>query len=552
MKFSTGRVPGSGRSTLHAIFLAMLVCRPTQAEDAEVDSGPGSRVPWSFLSDPTLGGRLHTTYRVTYTSRIHDFKGYDYPFPPSDRSVGQVDQDQARLLRERHEDITDQDLDQYLAFRLDQIPVLEGSSKALNSVGGGASLRYFKDLDGSPSGEESYGGFDRYDGRQVIQLQSLNARLEALNRHLDLVVGRQYGREAEWLHYDGGTATIRGIQILGRDTEVSGFAGSRVYFYSHSDSPWSGLGPRGGDGIYGGHIQTSISDSTRFRLSDVYYADNSLEAELRHEFTVQNRISVLYRQINEDPHSVLLDLAWEWLEKKISLYFSYLGKVGRNADDFNFDYTQSVRKKSHDGGDLHLNLGDIQPYDEGTLELRKGLGAWLGFFGGGTLHRLRERDRMDNYNTDWQEVWLGLDLNEPLWKGLTARATVRYVHTELPRQQLRLNVADVVDNGVPDFRLSDVRGTGEPSFLGVEAIVEQDFFRKLVVGSTTIFRSYDTQNSFAEFEALTAASLGGHVRWKVTSWSQLLLSYSYDTDYRFVNPDLRALHTVRLQCQSRW
>ena len=535
-----------------ALLALLCLARPIRSQDEEHDSGGGSTPADSIWSDPTFGGRLHTTYRATFTGRIYDFKGYDIPFRASTASAGQADQEQARQLRERHKDTSDQDLDQYVAFRLDQIPVLEESSKALSSVGGDASFRYFKDLDGSPAGEESHGGFDRYDGRQAFQLQTLSARFEALNRHLDLVVGRQYGREAEWLHYDGGTATLRGIQILGRETELTAFAGSRVFFYSRSESPWSGLGPRGGEGIYGGHWKTWVSDSTRLRISDVYYADNSLEAELRQELTTSNWVSVLYRQINEDPCSVSADLAWEWPEPRVSLYFSYLGKLGRNADDFNFDFTQSERRRSHDARDFYFNIGDIEPYDEGTLELRKGLGEHFGVLGGGTIHRLRERDRNDNYNTDWQEAWLGLDSNDAPWKGLSARGTVRYVHTVLPRRRIRLNIEDVVENGVPDLRPEDVRGTGEPSFLGVEALVEQDFFRKVAVGSTAIFRAYDTRSNFAELENLTAASLSGHVRWKVTWWSQLLLSYSYDTDYRFVNPDLDSVHTVRLQCLLRW
>jgi len=504
----------------------------------------------ALLADPLVGGRLHVTYRASYTARVYDFKGYDQAFSVSNPGSRQADREQELLVRERHRDISDQDLDQYAAIQLEQLPVLEGSSKWLQSAGGEASFRFFKDLDGSPAGEEAHGGFDRYDHREAFHLQTLNVRLEALTKHLDLVLGRQYGREAQWLHFDGATATLRGVQVFGRETEISAFGGSRVYFYSHSSSTWSGLAPRGEE-MLGGHVKSWITDSTRLRLSDVHYADNSFEAELRQDFDAGDWASLLYRQVNEDPHSVLLDLAWEWLERDVTLYVSYIGKLGRNADDFNFDYTQSVRRKSHENRDIYFNIGDIEPYDEGTLELRKGFGRW-GAFCGGTVHRLRERDLEDNYNTDWQEAWVGLDANDLLWRGLSGRSTVRYVHTDLPRRRIRIDPEVVAENGVPDFLPEDAVGAGEPSYLGVEALLEQDFQRKVAVGATAVFRAYDYRNNFAEIEGLTAASLAGHVRWRATHWSQLFLSYAYDTDYRFINPDLEALHTVRVQWLLKW
>ena len=527
-----------------------------EPEGSEESSGeepepPPSGGASSFWSDPTLGGKLHLTYRILYTARIYQFHSYEQPFPVTTQSSSAIDDEQADAIRERHKDISDQELDQYFSLHLEQLPVLEGRSKVIQSAGGEASFRYFKDIDGSPAGEEAHGFFDRYDGRQAFQLATLNTRVEALDRHLELIAGRQYGREAEWLHFDGGTATLRGLEVFGQETELTGFAGSRVYFYSRSESPWSGLAPQG-EGIYGGHWKTWLFESTRLRVSDVYYIDNSLEMEARHDFSPEAWASLVYRMVNEDPHSVLLEGAWDWLQHTFALYFFYVGKLGTNADDFNFDYTQSSRKKSFANRDIYFNIGDIAPYDELTLELRKGIWTWLGVYGGGTVHRLRQRSAEDNYNTDWQEAWLGVDATDPLWKGLTGRALVRYVHTDLPRRQFRLNVDDTLNNGVPDFQAEDATGTGEPSYLGVEALIEQDFQRKVAVGATAVLRAYNQQSNFAELDGLTASSLGAYVRWRTTAWTQLYLSYAYDTDYRYFNPDLDALHTLRLQFQVKF
>ena len=51
---------------------------------------------------------------------------------------------------------------------------------------------------------------------------------------------------------------------------------------------------------------------------------------------------------------------------------------------------------------------------------------------------------------------------------------------------------------------------------------------------------------------MDATSVGVYARWRATSRAQWYLSYSYDRDYEFVNPDLEALHTIRVQFQYRW
>jgi hypothetical protein len=283
----------------------------------------------------------------------------------------------------------------------------------------------------------------------------------------------------------------------------------------------------------------------------VYYIDNSFEAEARQELGDLGWLSLLYRMVNEDPHSVSLESSLEWPRQEVTFYGLYIGKLGEGADDFNFDYTQSSRRRSDLDKDRYFNIGDIQPYDELQLEVRKGFQRKYGLFAGASLHRLRPRDKEDNYNTDWQEVWAGADVTDPWWRGLTGRGTVRYVHTSLPRKRLRLDPDEILANDIPDFLEEDVTGDGEPSHLGIELLVEQDFLRKLTVGSTLVLRAYDYESNFAELDNLTAATVGGHLRWWATDVTQILLSYSYDTDYRFINPDLDAVHTVRLQLVLR-
>src|SRR5688572_20534694 len=104
-------------------------------------------------SDPRLGGKLHFTLRQDYVVKIHEFKDYEFPFPDS---VTEDDLEQARQLERRRENNkADQDLATYFSLRLDDLHDPEESSGLIGAAGGEVSLRYAKDIDGSPQGEES-------------------------------------------------------------------------------------------------------------------------------------------------------------------------------------------------------------------------------------------------------------------------------------------------------------------------------------------------------------------------------------------------------------
>jgi hypothetical protein len=510
----------------------------TAGEENAAEKGEGRSFFDSFRADPTLGGKVHFTYRLRYLARFNDFKSYELPFPPTADEEEQIDE-----MKDRRKDTTDQDLEQYLSLRVEDAYRAEEPG-FLTSLGGEAAFRWFKDIDASKKGDEHYGFQDAGGDREEFQIQTLFARVRTFDSHLELLLGRQFGYEAEWLHFDGGTGIFRGLSVLDREVELAAYGGSRVTYFPGSSSAH--------DGIAGGHIKAWLFPDTRLKLSDIHYIDNTFEAELRHDFTRAIWAAATYRMVNEDPHSVLAQGWFEIPEREWTIILDYVGKLGRNADDFNFDYTQSARRSQDSDKDRHFNIGDLEPYDEVSLEARKGFRRWIGVSAGGVLHRLRERDREDNYNTDWQEAWAGVDLTDPFWAGLTGRLTLRYIHTDLPRRTVRLPLDEVLSNGLPDFQPEDVTGDGEPSSLGLEFLLEQDFERVFAVGLTSAFRAYDYRSNYLLLDDLRAASVGGYVRWKATPRTEWLLGYSYDTDYRFINPDLDAVHTVRAQFLLRW
>ncbi len=489
-----------------------------------------------LIEDPTLDGKIRFFYSATYRGRFHEFGDFDYPFPDT---VTPDDIVWARELRRRRDDWDDHDFDQYFSLGWTEFLTPDEDSW-WQTVDLEASGRYFKDLDGSPSGEATLGTYDALSGNDALQLHSLNARAEFFERHLEVRAGRQHAREAEWIHFDGAHARFRGLTIFGKEVELSAFGGSRVRFFRRASSEHVGIG--------GAAVRVWPWEGGRIRLSDVYFHDNSLELEFLQRHSL-GYTSLTYRQINEDPQSVWLDNHFDIASTGMKIDVRYRGKLGSGADDYDYDYTRSRRRNAT--GTAYLWFGDLAPYDEITVELHQSFLEYWGVFLGGTVHQLRDRDSRDEWNTDWQEAWGGIDVNHAPWKGFTGRATVRYMHTDLRRRLLRNDVATVLANATPDFQPQDITGDGEPDFLGLELLFEQDFARVVSAGVIVVFRGYDYQSNFAVLEDFTATSTSVYARWRATKRTSWSLTYSYDRDFEKIYPDLEAVHSVRIQFTYR-
>jgi len=487
--------------------------------------------------DPTLDGRISFYYSAIYRGRFHQFDDVEFPFP---NAVTPDDQQWARELRRRRDDQDDHDLDQYFSLSWRELLAPESDSW-WQKVDVEASGRYFKDLDGSPAGEETLDTFDALSGNDQLRVTTLHATGEVFDRHLEVRAGRQHVRDAEWVHFDGAQLRFRGLTVFDREVELSAFGGARVRYFRRASSEHVGVG--------GATIRMWPWEGASVRLSDVWFVDNSLEAELRQRFEI-GYAAITYRQINEDPQSVWVDLHIDWDEVDLSCDLGYRGKLGAGADDFDFDFTRSRRRDP--SGTEYLWFGDLAPYDEASLDLRQGFLEHWGAFLGGTVHQLRERKQRDEWSTDWQEAWAGVDVSHAPWRGFTGRATVRYLHTDLRRRIFRLDAGTAIGNGTPDFQAEDITGDGEPDFLGLELLAEQDFARVIAAGVVVVVRGYDYQSNYAFLEDLTASSASIYVRWNATARTQWRLSYAYDRDFQHIAPDLEALHTVRVQFTYRF
>lgn len=500
----------------------------SRASPADTGTEDGSDIWRQALDDPSLDGRLRLTYRLDYRATFFRSRGLRFPFAGD---VTDLDRQVARELRELHDDNDDQDLDQYLALGTRDLFLPRGHAGLVQGLDTELSLRFFRDVGGTPPRGQDVSVFNSRSDGSAFQLRTLNARLEVLERHLEITAGRQLIESAEWVHIDGGRIAFRGLRILDRAVELEAFAGSRVTFYTSVSRR----------AVWGGTVRIFPTRDTQIELSDVQYIDNSFRAELFHRLVPDWTARLTYRQINEDPESVRLASVFSRDDWGLELRASYFSKLGLHVDDFNFDYTFSDRvddaaDRDHD---RRLNIGDIKPYDEASVELRQELTQDLGAFLGATGHLVRGGSDRDTFNTNWYEAWAGIDTLHVPWEGLTGRLGARYLHTVLPRRR-------IYDAGDPR-NLFDVVGDGEPDFLALELLLEQDVARRVAVGSEVIWRHYARNGRFVDLDGLDALALTGYLRCRPGRFISCYLSYTYERDAEYLAEDFADLHSVRVQ-----
>ncbi len=497
------------------------------AETKAEEAAKRSTLFADFAKDPTLGGKLHLTYRASLAARFFRYHPYVLNFPGD---ATQDDLQTAAELEARHRERTrDFDLDQYLVIRTYDLFVPFRESGYLQGVDTEASVRWFNDLDGSPVGDEAQSTYDSLDGRERLQFRTLNARLKLLDRHLEVRGGRMFIEGAEWLLLDGAEATAKGLALFGRPIEMTSYAGARVTFFETVSRTT----------VWGGAFRIWPWDGGRIELADAYFLENTFQARFDQRLGEWGTTRLTYRQIDEDPQSLEANLQIDGGESGWTVWFEYFGKFGLQAKDFVFDYTSLTQASARDRQALrYFNLGDLDPFDEGAAEVRWAWSDRVGLLAGATAHIPRGESQRDQFNTEWYEVWGGFDTSHVPWEGFTTRTVARYMHADLPRRKPAT---------VDPFLVADVEADGEPSFFGAELLIEQDLARRVAVGATAEIRLYEYDSRFAHLDRLFGVGATAYARFRQNRFLTYSILYAYDRDFEYVNPDFEEMHGVRAE-----
>jgi hypothetical protein len=252
-------------------------------------------------------------------------------------------------------------------------------------------LWYGADVDGTAAGSPFTDLLDTYGGRDEVRVYRALLDYE-VNEHLTVKAGRQNVTGAERATLDGALAAFEsGCGHF----EVELFAGRRVSFYSDPNEKT----------IYGGNVQLRPTPTTRLRLMDLYYIENSFEAEIFQKLGRFGLARVGYRQFGGEPLEVGGELETPlWGDAEMTLF--YQRKLSDANETYGYDYTAFKNENA-----AALGFGSFASSSDYGVEFRQGLfNSLLYGYAKARFHNVLDEADEDEYNTDFTEVTAGAQL----------------------------------------------------------------------------------------------------------------------------------------------
>ena len=268
---------------------------------------------------------------------------------------------------------------------------------------------YTKDVDGTRNGSIFQDYVDSRDNRQDFECYYAYLEKTGLfDDNLTVRAGRQYAYGAEAIHFDGLWTHLDIPAWL--NMEVEGFGGLVVQHYSD-------LGP---SGIGGANLRIHPLEGLALEFSGVFFEENSYETSLYWQpadnWKVRSRVAF----INDHTRYIDVGLSSTIPETGTSLDISVYRRyaISSSADyllDFSYTLDEALSSRAH-----NLYLMQEEGYVE--FDVRLGQDIWfipgLNIYGRYTKRGLSDGDKEDLYNTDFQRVSVGFDLDEGItWKG---------------------------------------------------------------------------------------------------------------------------------------
>ncbi|MBN1421230.1 MAG: hypothetical protein JXP34_20825 [Planctomycetes bacterium] len=475
----------------------------------------GEEEPKGF--DPTFGGRLSLLARLEYAYSRVSYTHYGFNFPTE---ISVADADHAAEYQRGHDD-EDQDIEGSLTVRLRDVGV-EGTR-------GGFSLRAFKDLDGSPLGDELRGLESHFGGREDWQIGQAWGGYADPEERFDIRIGRQYAYESESVHFDGAWGRVRRLTFGLGTIELRAFGGRRVTYFSNPVD----------DEVLGGGVRWDPIDALTLEASEVYLIDSSLRGRATARPADWLELCAETFLIDEDPAYIEFAGTAEPLAR-LEIDLGWREKLGQRADDFTFDFTQTARGSRRDSLDARrLRIEDLDPYDRLFGEARILLADRALVRLGGRWNRVVDRDDRDFANADFGEVWTGVDWWEFPWRRLAGSLGLRWTQWDHPP----------IPAGI--VAIDDLRGEGERNALEWRARLEQGIGEAATVGADVAWRTYDYRSRYASLDDMERLSAGADARIRFSEHLSWSIEYAYDEELPFVAPDLRWVQTLRTGLELR-
>ena len=357
-------------------------------------------------------------------------------------------------------------------------------------------MTYSKDLDGTRQGSIFQDYIDTRDHRDIFECYFAYLEKSGLfDDKLTIRAGRQYAYGAETIQFDGLWTHLDIPQFW--NMEIEGFGGRAVTHYSH-------LGPKG---IGGANLRIHPFSGLTAELNTVIFEETSWEGAVywqpAENWNLRSRIAF----INDHTRNIDLSLTTTIPATETTFDFSFFRRYAISSEaDFLFDFTYTLDEALSDKAH---NLYLMQ--EEGYLEFDARISQPIKWVDGLTLfvrytnHSLADQDDENLYNSNFQRLSFGFDLDEGItWEGFHLSAGYSRWWED-----------------------RDIFYEEESSSWSVD--VTQKFLSRFEVSAGYYHKTEDI-NSLTENEATT--SWHSAISYKICNHSSIELEYEYDqSDY---------------------
>jgi hypothetical protein len=383
-----------------------------------------------------------------------------------------------------------------------------------------ASGRFDADLGLTPLESELRDSVDYRSGGDDFRLDYAYFDYRSNQYPIRFRAGRQTVNDVELVHIDGAKL---GLSLVDNKVNVSAFYGSRVSHYSDPEKKE----------VIGGNISYSPLRSTTIAGNFVHYLATSTELRVDQSFGLDFLTTTRLSWIDSDMRDLTVDASYFSEKSGTNLFFTYFHKIGRDHDDFLFDYTSSDLS----GKDLNVKrffIKDLVPFRDFSIQLEQTVFDNITLSASIQDRSIINNDQEDEFNYPFTIYSIGVGTNGLLVKN----------------SELRFNFTEF-DAGLPEILpgadFDTFIGEGEPNYSEITGEFSQRLNRNITLGISFYYRRYDYQTRFLEVTDADSLSFGVHGEWRFRKNGYVQINYGRDDDFKYINPNLDNITRLRVR-----
>jgi hypothetical protein len=382
------------------------------------------------------------------------------------------------------------------------------------------AIRYQSDLTNLGPGSPGLTVVNTFGGNHLFEIMSGNVEIngkpsDGWFANSSLKLGRQTVSGQYPVDFDGASFNRHSDNY-----SVTFFAGRRFSYYSDP-------GPRAIGGV---DLQLHVTPTIDMGYQGLYYRDSSHTISYRQRLTENWLLNSYFRMIDRHPVDFNLGTFWSSANGRTTLDAAFFAKLSDH--DYVFDYALPVVDNSTYNTLPRLYLGFLQPYTQGSFDVRRAFTSYLRLGGGITVRRLNNTLDQGPFDTSFEDYHVSAQVNT--W----GRTETTFEYHE--RDSDRLPPLTSTEFGDPTY-------AGETKVQDLSVELGKSFLEnKVSLQGGAFFRRINFQDAYDVIENAQDKGWLGSASYRIDSRTRIFFDYSLDTDFFVWRPSIKNGQIFRL------